>query len=435
MITMIKLTANVCVNLLLFRDTSEKQNYGMAASILQSVNDVLNQLEKHRHIPHIVQLSSQIEEIRTQLAEQIKIDLKSILELQPKTKANINPISQNQLRQLAEACLVVSTMAKDGEKNMVKDQLLEWLIDSELEEYKTLFQDNQDLAWLDKIDKRYSWFKKHLVDFEERFGRMFPPKWEVSECIAVEFCKLTANQLNKVMTNRGNEMNVRLLLFAFSKTSSFENLLNQRFSGVTLINDKNNESNLLNPFTGLIIHCFEPHLKIYVDAQDKNLSQLIDQFVDDFQKQRTNTDTINAEVFASAGVLFSQYKNCLVQCVQLSVAQPLVDLSYKFKKNLEEYAIKILSNNLPKIKSSGLSSSGVSVINAAISAAGLQIGLKEGEVPRYTKSEIIQICSILLTANYCLETVQQLERKLKEKVEPKFVDRISLNAEQDLFHR
>lgn len=405
----------------------------MAASILQSVNDVLNQLEKHRHIPHIVQLSSQIDEISAQLAEQIKADLKSIIELRPKSRPN-NAISQNQLRQLAEACLVVSTMAKDGEKNVVKDQLVEWFIDSELEEYKALFQDNQDLAWLDQIEKRYSWFKKHLVEFEERFGRMFPPKWEVSECIAVEFCRLTANQLGKVMTNRANEMNVRLLLFAFSKTSSFENLLNQRFTGITLINEEN-EENLLNPFTSLITHCFEPHLKIYVEAQDKNLTQLIDQFVDDYQKQKTIAEGSNAEVFASAGVLFSQYKNCLVQCVQLSVGQPLVDLSFKFKRNLEDYAIKVLSNNLPKIKSSGLSSSGVSVINAAISAAGLQIGLKEGEVPRYTKSEVTQICSILLTSNYCLETVQQLEKKLREKVDQKLVDRISMSTEQDLFHR
>lgn len=46
-------------------------------------------------------------------------------------------------------------------------------------------------AWLDKIDRRYAWIKRSLVDFEDKFGRMFPPSWEVSERICVEFCEIT----------------------------------------------------------------------------------------------------------------------------------------------------------------------------------------------------------------------------------------------------
>ncbi len=46
-------------------------------------------------------------------------------------------------------------------------------------------------AWLDKIDRRYAWIKRTLVEFEEKFGSMFPPSWEVSERICVEFCDST----------------------------------------------------------------------------------------------------------------------------------------------------------------------------------------------------------------------------------------------------
>ena len=46
-------------------------------------------------------------------------------------------------------------------------------------------------AWLDKIDHRYAWLKRTLMEFEEKFGRMFPPSWEVSERICVEFCEVT----------------------------------------------------------------------------------------------------------------------------------------------------------------------------------------------------------------------------------------------------
>lgn len=61
--------------------------------------------------------------------------------------------------------------------------------------------------------------------------------------------------------------------------------------------------------------------------------------------------------------------------------------------------------------------------------------LKEGETLRYTRDEIIKLCCILTTAEYCLETVQQLEDKLKEKVEEAFTEKIDLGDEKDIFHR
>lgn len=47
------------------------------------------------------------------------------------------------------------------------------------------------VAWLDKIDRRYAWIKRQLVDYEEKYGRMFPEEWCMTERIAVEFCHIT----------------------------------------------------------------------------------------------------------------------------------------------------------------------------------------------------------------------------------------------------
>jgi hypothetical protein len=282
---------------------------------------------------------------------------------------------------------------------------------------------------------------------------MFPPNWEVSECIAVEFCKITRKELAKVMTNRALELNVNLILPAISKSAAFEKLLSQRFTGITLKENQNDlklttDKNTIpktNPFAGQITQCFETHLNIYVEAQDKNLSKLIDQFVEEHQKL-SKLEAITSEVFVSSGKLFTQYKNCLVQCVSLSNKQPLVLLSTTFQKYLREYAHRVLQSNLPRV---GALSSIVSlsttitnaantpggVLSAASSAAGLlQSFLKEGEAKIFTKSELCQVCNILLTANYCLETTQQLEKKLQEKVEQTLVDKINMNAELDIFH-
>lgn len=105
----------------------------------------------------------------------------------------------------------------------------------QLEEYAQLFHENQDIAWLDRIDKRYAWLKRHLLDFEDRHGRIFPADWEVSERIAVRFCQQTRDQLQQVVARRRAEVDVKLLLFAIAKTGAFEVLLAKRFAGGTLL--------------------------------------------------------------------------------------------------------------------------------------------------------------------------------------------------------
>ena len=74
--------------------------------------------------------------------------------------------------------------------------------------------------------------------------------------------------------------------------------------------------------------------------------------------------------------------------------------------------------------------------NSISSATGLiQSILKEGEVSKLTEEEQCRTCSILCTAEYCMETTQQLEEKLREKVDPALSPNIDLSSEQDMFHK
>lgn len=41
---------------------------------------------------------------------------------------------------------------------------------------------------------------------------------------------------------------------------------------------------------------------------------------------------------------------------------------------------------------------------------------------------------VMCTSEYCMETSQQLEEKLREKTDGKLSSQISLSAEQDIFH-
>ncbi|XP_027481320.1 vacuolar protein sorting-associated protein 53 homolog isoform X2 [Zalophus californianus] len=429
---------------------TRRRQYGEVANLLQGVMNVLEHFYKYMGIPQIRQLSERVKAAQTELGQQILADFEEAFPSQG-TKRPGGP--SNVLR---DACLVANILDP-----RIKQEIIKKFIKQHLSEYLVLFQENQDVAWLDKIDRRYAWIKRQLVDYEEKYGRMFPREWYMTERIAVEFCHITRTELAKIMRTRAKEIEVKLLLFAIQRTTNFEGFLAKRFSGCTLtdgtlkklespppstnpfledepapeIEELAMEKGDLdqpkkpkapdNPFHGIVSKCFEPHLYVYIESQDKNLGELIDRFVADFKAQgppKPNTDEGGA-VLPSCADLFVYYKKCMVQCSQLSTGEPMIALTTIFQKYLREYAWKILSGNLPKTTSS----SGGLTISSLLKE-------KEGsEVAKFTLEELCLICSILSTAEYCLATTQQLEEKLKEKVDVSLIERINLTGEMDTF--
>ncbi|XP_074244430.1 vacuolar protein sorting-associated protein 53 homolog isoform X3 [Saimiri boliviensis] len=429
---------------------TRRRQYGEVANLLQGVMNVLEHFHKYMGIPQIRQLSERVKAAQTELGQQILADFEEAFPSQG-TKRPGGP--SNVLR---DACLVANILDP-----RIKQEIMKKFIKQHLSEYLVLFQENQDVAWLDKIDRRYAWIKRQLVDYEEKYGRMFPREWYMAERIAVEFCHVTRTELAKIMRTRAKEIEVKLLLFAIQRTTNFEGFLAKRFSGCTLTDgtlkklespptstnpfledEPTPEMEELatergdldqpkkpkapdNPFHGIVSKCFEPHLYVYIESQDKNLGELIDRFVADFKAQgppKPNTDEGGA-VLPSCADLFVYYKKCMVQCSQLSTGEPMIALTTIFQKYLREYAWKILSGNLPKTTTS----SGGLTISSLLKE-------KEGsEVAKFTVEELCLICSILSTAEYCLATTQQLEEKLKEKVDISLIERINLTGEMDTF--
>lgn len=419
------------------KQLAERRQYGEILNPLQAIIEVNQHFQQYSEITQIQTLSSQVQQIQSELATQITEDFKNFFSPVSGGQPSANRMT---ITQLKDACQVASVLDKPVKKNILK-----WYINLQLQEYVQLFHENQDIAWLDKIDKRYAWVKRHLLDFEEKYGTIFPLDWELSERITVQFCSITREELTKIMSRRRTEIDVKLLLFAIQKTAAFEQLLDKRFIGATLEETKPAEvaASEKPSFMDLIGVCFKPYLDIYTDSIDRSLGELIDQFAQQNQQQITPKDG-NASVFPNCAELFVFYKKCMVQCTQLSNEKPMYDLTLIFKKYLREYSSKVLEARIPKLQQS---SSATSISNSMSlltkdlqnlsTAAGQVIHnfLKEGEAPRFTMDDIRKICYVLATAEYCLETVQQLEDKLKEKIEKSYVSRVDLSDEKDVFHR
>ena len=90
-----------------------------------------------------------------------------------------------------------------------REELIIWFVKMQLSDYDMLFHESLDPSWLDKVifkysynrynlinfilqvDRRYSWLKRTLLNYEEECSAIFPPEWYMPERICIEFCQKT----------------------------------------------------------------------------------------------------------------------------------------------------------------------------------------------------------------------------------------------------
>ena len=113
----------------------------------------------------------------------------------------------------------------------------------------------------------------------------------------------------------------------------------------------------------------------------------------------------------------------------------MLALTNVFKKHLKEYASRILLSNLPKLsQQANVSTSAANLTSTLMTRDIKEIStqlqnfhtlLKEGEqIKLLEPDEKVLVCSVIVTAEYIIETTQQLEAKLKEKVDRGLADSI-----------
>ena len=399
------------------------RRYAEMANLLPGLLKVLDHFARYMAVPQVSQLAAEVqalqEQIKTQVAEDLKDSLTGAKGLAGMTEA-------------LEICRVVSVV-DSGE---LRSELSGWYINTKMAEYVVLFEDTQDQAWLDSIDKRYSWFRQRLVEFEESSGHLFPVEWEMGRRMTREFCARTRAMLQAVMGKREAELEVKLLLHAIQRTKAFEALLCKRFPGKPRprllstsadASPKQSQSSpkespktaepavpARNEFDGCISRVFEPQLGIYVRAQDTNLSAFLEQATRKV-KEGDGVPRLEAAAVAqplpSSGELFLFFKRTIVQVNEITTepAALLGQVIPVLKRQLREYGVKVLSGSLPRI--------GVAAASLGSTSGLLQSLLREGEAPgRLSAEETFLVCCVLVTAEFCAETSGQLEAKLSERL-------------------
>ncbi|ELP94844.1 hypothetical protein EIN_247980, partial [Entamoeba invadens IP1] len=96
--------------------------------------------------------------------------------------------------QLVQFVTIVDSL---NEKHI--SEFVVWMYNHLLVGYSNEFPLTGEFSGLENIDKRYVWFNKRLMGYEEMYGKIFPKRWRVGEELVLEFVSSTKVAFEKLL--------------------------------------------------------------------------------------------------------------------------------------------------------------------------------------------------------------------------------------------
>ncbi|KAI4158853.1 MAG: hypothetical protein LQ342_007089 [Letrouitia transgressa] len=380
------------------RALSSSRQYKECTQLLQAVIQLMTYFKSYRSIDQIAILGRNVSDLQRQLLEQVCEDFEVTF-----AKAEVT----QRRGMLAEACLVMDALGENA-----RSRLVTWYCNTQLREYRQVFRGNEEAGSLDNISRRYSWFRRMLKTYDDEHAVMFPANWRVNEMLANAFCESTREDFKGILSRStrradGPSLDVDLLLSCLQETLDFEHSLERRFSNVsrTSIDTLNSDNEKSPIFSQAISEAFEPYLSVWVEAQDRKLSEMIPKYRQQSPKP-PDEEFSSQMVIPSSIELFNFYRLTLAQCAKLSSGARLVELTKVFAKYLDQYAQNVLLYYVSE-RPSGQTPSKMPLLEEAI--------------------------VVLNTADYCFNTCTQLEEKIKNRIDEGLKTVIDLQSQADAF--
>lgn len=373
---------------------SRTRQYRDCAQLLQAVIQLMTHFKSYRSIDQIALLSRNVADIQRELLEQVCEDFElAFAKGEVGQKAGV----------LAEGCLVMDALGDNA-----RSRLVTWYCNFQLREYRQVFRNNEEAGSLDNISRRYSWFRRILKIYDEEYANIFPASWRVNEVLTNVFCEGTREDFKGILSRsvrNGQTIDVNLLLSCLQETLDFEHSLERRFASPSRPSTDTFTSNEAPVFGQAISEAFEPYLSVWVEAQDKQLATLIPKYRQ--QPIKPLDEEFNSHiVIASSTELFAFYRHALQQCAKLSTGPPLAELAKVFSRYLDQYAQQVLLNYISERPT----------------------GHTPSSVPN-----VEDLIIVLNTADYCYTTCNQLEEKIKGRLDKNLKQSVDLQSQADSF--
>ncbi|KAJ1348805.1 Vacuolar protein sorting-associated protein 53 [Parelaphostrongylus tenuis] len=358
----------------------EQRDYASIASQLPAILNVLQLFDEFQEVEQMAKITSRLNRLKQALTVQLAVDMKSVFQ-------------SGQLgERVTDMCRVAAAL-----EGSVKANFCRWFIDQQLSEYVVLYAENEEGAWLDKIEERYKWYVRKLTDFERTgLAKVFPPDWEMGRLMTREFCTVTRDVLYRMMTRRRPDLDFRLLGHAIQHTRMFEALLIKRFPQKGDFN-----------FEKAIWSVFDSFLDVFISAQEKTLNDFLEGCANKIRSGSSaevpsRECSTHAVPFSSSADMFLLLKKVITECSKIS-SDPdalLKDVVGVVRLCLRNYAYSCLTAFLPTAHGQQSSANLFSLIREDTTSV------------RLTGDQQFMTCCILATADWCAETTLQLQEKL-----------------------
>jgi hypothetical protein len=391
------------------RSLSKSRQYRECAQLLQAVIQLVAHFKSYRSIDQIATLSRNVADVQGELLEQVCEDFEVTF-----AKGDV----AQKKAMLAEACLVIDALGDHA-----RTRLINWYCNTQLREYRQVFRGNDEVRGkqakevhadcvqagsLDNISRRYSWFNRMMKTYDVEHAAIFPAYWRVNEMLANSYCEGTREDFKGILQRSmrrgdGQTLDVDLLLSCLQETLDFEHSLERRFSNESRSSIDTIVSKDERPhgFGQAISEAFEPYMSLWIESQDKQLATLIPKYRQ--QPLRNMEEDFSPQaVIPSSTELFHFYRLTLGQCAKLSTGNRLAELCTTFAKYLDQYGQQVLYYFL----SERSGAQGPSIEDAVL---------------------------ILNTADYCYATCNQLEEKIRGRIDEEFKEKVDLQSQADAF--
>ncbi|GAB7354055.1 hypothetical protein MBLNU459_g4635t1 [Dothideomycetes sp. NU459] len=375
---------------------STTRQYSDCAQLLQAVIQLMAHFKSYRSIDQIATLSKNVADLQRELLEQICEDFEVAF---AKGEIQANRVM------LSDACHVMDALGEHA-----RLRLINWYCNTQLREYRHVFRGSDEAASLDNIGRRYSWFNRMLKTYDTEHAALFPPYWRVNEMLANAFCEGTRDDYKAILQTSmrrtdGQPPDVNLLLSCLQETLDFEHSLERRFASAdsrsSLDTLSSSREDRAQRSTQPISEAFEPYLSVWVESQDRQLASMIPSYRQ--QPIRSPDEDFHPQtVIPSSTELFNSYRITFAQCAKLSTGSRLLELSKTFAKYLDVYCQQVL-----------------------------YYFLSERSGPNGPSVEDIIV--ILNTADYCYQTTNQLEERIKSRIDEEFKEQVDLQSQADSF--
>lgn len=423
------------------------RQYRQASHLIDAIDDLFQHFQEFRKSTQIAVLVQRAKDYRLMLEEHIIGDFRSegVTGRHGATSADddaVSSIDSEVADNLKCGCQVLDVL---GEEQTLK--LLEWVSSKHLEAYLAIFEPATGMAsdttasWaLDNTERRFAWLRRTLQRFQTNFGGVFPLGWNVAGRICHEFCIITHQHLLRVLNESRDRgcLDTQVLVRVLQRTIAFEAELDRYYAdpdnvirsyqddpdifdddgdpnSAAAIKHKYKEISARNSrdsrsaydsrykcpkliFRGLISKSFAAYMSQYVSLEHSNISNLLAKI--NKEEDWTGQDPSVTRLTKSDS-LFIYIKKSMERASRLDRKKVLFDIFQEYKLGVQGYCEQLLSK-IPTSRDLG-------------------------------EHQVHMICQIINSAEYCAQTLPQLQESIVKTIDEVYADRVDLEDETDEF--